>query len=291
MSSLPALRPRTALEWKRFYAAERATLGAEGLLRLVDEAPPCELPRGGALVFPHTRLAHSGVVTAAAAKAVIASGVGTVLALGVLHGGRECDAERVAAARAGDVAARAALRRVHGPGADGDDGVWAEEFSLANFLVLLRAAAWRAGQHPPLVVTRYPFLTGDDPESVPGFDELRRLRDGGAALVATADAIHHGVGYGTPENEQRRRVDAATFAWATHRLSTHHGLIARRDYAEFQIDAARLRSDFRDNGPVLGALLGGATSSLRQLRLVNYADVFACAEPTWVAAALVAYSV
>lgn len=289
MSSLPMTRPRTALEWKRFYAAERTALGVEGLLRLVDEAPECELPPGGALVFPHTRLAHSGTLIAAAAKAVVASGAGTVLALGALHGGRESDAALVAAARAGDPGAVRALRRVHGPGAADDDGVWAEEFSLANFLVLLRVAAWRMAQPAPRVITRYPYLTGTDPASLPGFDELQRLRAEGAALVATADVIHHGVGYDTPASELRERTAPDTLAWASHRIVAHHTLAARGAFAEFQLDAGRLRSDFRHAGPVLGALVCG-TPSLCALELVSYADVFGCAEPTWVAAGLVAYS-
>ena len=47
----------------------------------------------GALIFPHTKLRDSGCLPAAVARAVVASGRETVLAIGVLHGGREVDAD------------------------------------------------------------------------------------------------------------------------------------------------------------------------------------------------------
>ena len=59
----------SAPEWKRIYAAERAALGRAGLEALVREAPALELPRAGALIFPHTRLARTGRLVAAAARA------------------------------------------------------------------------------------------------------------------------------------------------------------------------------------------------------------------------------
>src|SRR5438477_1395435 len=127
-----------AKAWKAFYAQERERLGARAIDQLLDRAEEIPFPAGGALIFPHTRLAESGHLIAAVAKAVVESGADTVLALGVLHGAREQDAQRVNAARAGDAAAIEALRGAHGPGVAGDGGLWAEEFSLDNFAMLLR---------------------------------------------------------------------------------------------------------------------------------------------------------
>ncbi len=107
---------KNAAQWKQFYAEERATLGQVGLGARLDRAPDVARPPGGALVFPHTRLSVSGDLTAAVARAVVRSGAPEVLALGVLHGGVQSRAEEVARARAGDLAARSALRRVHPAG-------------------------------------------------------------------------------------------------------------------------------------------------------------------------------
>ena len=73
--------PPTVAWWKAFYAQERAALDLDALL---DSAPEIEFPEVGALVFPHTRLAVSGTIVAAVAKAV-ARTRRDVLALGVLH--------------------------------------------------------------------------------------------------------------------------------------------------------------------------------------------------------------
>src|SRR4051812_24279700 len=129
------MKMKSAKAWQTFYRAERAALGEAGLMRLLERAPALPrdvLRRGGAVVFPHTRLNASGTLPAAAARAVVESGCDTVLALGVLHGAREQDAPLFARARAGDEASVRELRRVHGPGTSHDDLHWTEEFSLEN---------------------------------------------------------------------------------------------------------------------------------------------------------------
>ena len=82
----------TARQWKQFYALERETLGPAGLRNLVEDAPRLTITPRTALIFPHTKVADSGHMPAAVARAVVESGCETVLAIGVLHGGREVDA-------------------------------------------------------------------------------------------------------------------------------------------------------------------------------------------------------
>lgn len=278
---------KSAREWKAFYAREREELGPAGLEALVRAAPDVALPEPGALVFPHTRLAVSGRLPAAVARALVRSGRDTVLALGVLHGAREEDRALVAAARAGEARARAALRRVHGPGVAGDEGRWREEFSLDGLEALLAVAARLEGRPAPRLVARYPFLVGEDPESLPGVEELRELVDSGAALVATADPIHHGAGYGTPPEARRAREDAATRAWAGERILAALDHLGRGELGAFLAACEAERSDFRDAGPVLGHLLGGPLRPrLEALALVDYAQVLVSEAPTWVAGAL-----
>ena len=283
----------TAREWKTFYARERGRLGTAGLRACLERADALGLPawlRGtGAVVFPHTRLDGSGELPAAAALAAVRSGCRTILALGVLHGARVGDAALVAVARAGDAEARGLLRRVHGPGEPGDGGHWKEEFSLDSFAALLSLAAQRDRRLPPRLVVRYPFLTGEHPDDLPGLDELRALRaaPGGTFLAATADPIHHGVGYGTLPADLWARDDPATAAWARANVQAGLDRLAARDHAGFLAHAADAKSDFRDPGPVLASLLGGdLRATVHDLRLVDYADVLAAPGPTWVAGAL-----
>jgi hypothetical protein len=278
---------KSALQWKRFYAREREAMSDVDLDALFDRAPRIEFPSRGAIVFPHTKLRESGHLVAAAARAAVASGRDTILALGVLHGGREQDAEIVRAARAGDARAIRDLRAVHGSGAPHDHGVWTEEFSLDNFTALVSVAANKLGLRQPHLIARYPFLVGIHPHDIPGLDELRSILDAGAALVATTDPVHHGVGYGTPPDQCLRRDDPQTVATARRWVREALGQLSLHQSEQFLEQAHRVRSDFRDVGLVLAALLGrGFASDVVDLMQVDYADVLECDEPTWVTAAL-----
>jgi hypothetical protein len=278
------LASKTAAQWKTFYARERASLGDVGLGERLERAPEIDLPARGALVFPHTMLSATGHLTAAVARAVVRSGADEVLALGVLHGGRDADADVVRRARGGEPAARLALRKVH----DAAEPLCAEEFSLDNFAALVALAAAREGRDAPRVVARYPFLVGDDPEHVPGVADLARLIER-MPVVATADPLHHGTGYGTPEGARRSERDEETRAWAHACVESQLDLLARGAWAPFARLAGEVRSDFRDAGPVLAHLLRGrgeVRGEVVDLRLVDYAEVLAAEHPTWVAGPL-----
>ncbi len=273
----------SAARWKRFYAEERERLGESGLAERLERGPAVEVPRGGALVFPHTMLSVTGHLTAAVARAVVRSGADEVLALGVLHGGREEDADAVRRARSGDAEARRSLRKVYA----GGDALTAEEFSLDGFVALLELAAEREGKRAPRVHARYPFLVGDDPR-LPGVDEVVGLARA-MPVVATTDPIHHGAGYGTPEGARRGEREEATAGWARGCIDRQLALLARGAWAEFARLAAEAGSDFRDTGPVLAHALrerGAIEGEIVELVLVDYAEVLEAERPTWVAGAL-----
>jgi hypothetical protein len=258
----------SAAWWKAFYDRERSGIDLDALL---DAAPVIPFPDGGALVFPHTRLSVSGPLVASVATAA-ARTRREVLALGVLHGGRERDAERVRSARAGDAAALRELRGVHD-----ESGLASEEFSLDGFRALYERACRREGIVPRLRA-RFPFLVGEHPEDLPGLQELPR----DAVLVGTADPIHHGVGYGTAE--ARDESSPSTSADARDRIGEQLGALSRGSFGDFARLCSRDLSDFRDVGPVLALLRPRAAWTLEDLALVDYSDVLAAARPTWVAA-------
>lgn len=273
---------QTAHEWKRYYAAERDALGVDSLRELLERARPLDVDLStGAVVIPHTRLSVTGDQIASAVATVLDSGAERVLALGVLHGARRIDRERVAAARAGDHDARAALRGVHDT-----TGLAAEEFSLDAFVELLALAADASGRTVE-VIERYPFLVGDDPATLPGLDALAAELDAGAALVVTTDPIHHGHAYGSAPTECRPADDQATVSAARLAIDEQFDALSAGRYGDFADLTAAHRSDFRDTGPTMAALVGtGFTATVHAVSLVDYADVLRAPRPTWVAGAL-----
>jgi hypothetical protein len=260
----------TSKWWKDFYASEREQLDRAYLERLIEDASA--VPLGRALIFPHTRLSGSGHQTAAVAKAIVESRCDAVLAIGVLHGMR----------RAG---APVSTRRIY----SAQDDITRDEFSLDNFETLLSIAAEMADVKPPVLHKRYPFLTGEDPRSLHGYEELERLVANGAALVATGDLIHHGFGYGTAPESVRELDSLETVQWATQAIQKHIDAVLQLDFRKFEEQCDQLRSDFRDVGPVLSSLVTGCSAELKDLRLIDYSDVLEAAAPTWVAAALIAW--
>ena len=271
----------SALAWKQYYRAERDRLGGGHLLDLVDSAEPLELDAGGAIVVPHTRMEVTGHQIATAVATVLASATDRVLALGVLHGARRSDRERVAAARAGDTDAIAVLRGVHD-----EHGLAAEDFSLDGFVEMFGLAADRSGRRID-VVRRYPFLVGDDPASLPGIEELTRLMGDGALLVATTDPIHHGHAYGTPADDCLDPDDPRTVATARSAIDEQLLALSDHRFADFADLVERDRSDFRDTGPVLAHLVGGGfVPEIHALDLVDYAAPLDAPRPSWVAGAL-----
>jgi hypothetical protein len=114
------------------------------------------------------------------------------------------------------------------------------------------------------------------------------------AVGSTVLCDHHGASSGsfvnvtncsrtTPSRSTRR-----TLAWARASIEAGIGLLARGELAGFLEHAARAKSDFRDPGVVLAALLERPfAADVLALALVEYASVLEASEPTWVAGALV----
>jgi hypothetical protein len=141
-----------------------------------------------------------------------------------------------------------------------------------------------------VLVKRFPFLVGHDVAGLPGLEELRALVASGVAVVATGDLVHHGVGYDTQIDLQLDQKNEATIATARTWIEEGLDALSRHNLGAFFQNAGATRSDFRDVGPVLAALLapGGEPliADVLGLELVGYGDVFGVPEPTWVGAAL-----
>ena len=245
--------------WKRYYEAERKRLGTSALERLLAEADPIEVDARHAAIFPHTRLEVTGPLVAAVVAGILASGADQVLAIGVLHG---------FSARG----APSSERRVHRSGEASTRG----EFSLDAFEAMLAIAP-----RPVRLHARYPLHVGEDPGSLPGIEELAWLA-ARMPVVATADPVHHGIGYGDDASATR---DAEALVNEQLRALEQH------DYPMFQRVCTAARSDFRNAGSVLAHLLGDVCFTVRRVECVDYAEALGAPPPTWVAGALVGCSV
>ncbi|MBN2170536.1 MAG: hypothetical protein JW819_04345 [Candidatus Krumholzibacteriota bacterium] len=275
-------------DFKARLAAQRDALGEDGLARLLDAGRARDLApvlgEGGALIFPHASLPVCGHLTAAVVHACLDCGAGTVLALGVLHGlTAELREARERVAAGGDPGGEP-LRGVQGPGLHGRRD-WEREFSLDGFRYLWEAAAAQRGSAPRLVL-RYPFLAGGRPADLPGMAELADLARG-AAVVATADPFHHGVGYGDAPGASLA-PEAGGLALARQRIVESLALLRAGDHAAFERQCVAVKSDARDTGQVLRHLRGPLAGELLDLVADDMSGPYGAPAPTWVAGALIA---
>jgi hypothetical protein len=280
LSRLPDFRARTLDAHVR--------LGAEGAGRLLNAGRAWDLAptlrSGGAVVFPHATYEVCGQFVAAAVHACLDCGADRVIVLGVLHAlSEELDGARRRVAAGGDPKAEACWG-IQGPGAAGRDD-WRGEFSLLHFEHLLREETRRRGVRGPELVPRYPYLAGGHPEALRGVDELERLaRD--AVIVATADPMHHGIGYGDPP-EQALPSDERGLAYARAKIQEGFDLAGRGRFPEFQRHCIATKSDARDVGQLLGHLVGPFEARILDLLGDDMTGPYAARAPTWVAAALI----
>ena len=270
--------------------AERSQrrLGSEGAARLLDAGREWSLApvlrRGGAVVFPHLSLEVCGHHTAAGVQACLDSGADRVLVLGVLHAlTAELEEARVRVANGGDPSVEDSWG-VQGPGLQGRTD-WKREFSLSNFLFLMREEAARRGVDAPELIVRYPYLAGGRPGDLPGIEELERAA-AGAVVVATADPFHHGLGYGDSEDDALM-PDEGGLDLARRRIDEGLKILGAGDHAGYNRHCVEAKSDARDVGQVLRHIIGPLTAHVLDLVAEDMSVAYEAPAPTWVAGALI----
>ncbi len=263
-------------------------LGRDGAARLLDAGRQWDLSHvlrtGGAVVFPHASLSVCGHHTAAAVHACLDCGADTVLALGVLHAlTDELERARVRVADGGDPSDEDSWG-IQGPGPDGR-GDWRAEFSLLNFTFLLREEADRRGVSCPDLTLRYPWLAAGHPELLPGIDALEKLV-GDAAVVATADPFHHGIGYGDPP-ALALAPEEGGLDLARRRIEEGLEILSAGDHWGYNRHCIDAKSDARDVGQVLRHLLGPVRGCVLDIVDEDMTGPYDAPAPTWVAGALI----
>lgn len=268
---------------------ERAQLGEQGIEQMLERARQWKLGptlrEGGSLIFPHAGLPDCGHQIAAAVQACFDAGAERVLAVGVLHAlTDELQDARVRVANGADVT-KEKYWGIQGPGLEGPQD-WKNEFSLVNFMILWDEVKRRRGGKAPELSVRYSYLAGGKPEILPGIKELEQIVKAGAVVVSTADAFHHGIGYGDPP-EQALYPERGGLDLARKRINEGLELLRRGDYWGYNQHCVDAKSDARDAGQVVRYLLGPLEGRILDLTYSDTTDMYHTPPPTWVAAALI----
>lgn len=270
------------------YAREHAELGDVGTLRLLEKAEQWDLSdtlsAGGVVVFPHAGVADCGHQIAAAVQAVLNSGADRVIVLSVLHAfNDEMEEARIRVAGGADVT-QEKYWGIQGPGIAGERQEWQHDHALISWRHFWQAETKRRGVNGPEVIERYPYLAGGKPQLLPGIDELARIAED-AVIVSTADAFHHGIGYGTPP-AKARYPDEEGLALARQTLEEGIVLLEKGDYWGYNQHCVDAKSDARDAGQVFRHVRGPLTGEILDLTHTDSSGLYNQPPPTWVAAAL-----
>jgi len=270
------------------YAREHAELGEAGTYRQLDEAHQWDLAPtlrdGGVVVFPHAGVLDCGHQIAAAVNGALDSGADRVVVISVLHAfGEAMDQARIRVANGG-APSDEIYWGIQGPGIDGERQEWRHDHVLISWRHFWAAETKRRGIQGPEVIERYPYLAGGKPEQLPGIDELARLCEN-AVIVSTADAFHHGLGYGWPP-EESLAPEAGGLDLARKTLEEGIAILSKGDYWGYNQHCVRAKSDARDAGQVFRYLRGPMQGEILDLTYTDATGLYNAPPPTWVAAAL-----
>jgi hypothetical protein len=272
------------------YRTEHEALGEAGTLARLERAAQWDLApvlrAGGVLVFPHAGVADCGHQIAAVVRACLDSGAGRVVVISVLHAFTdEMQDARVRVAQ-GEDPAQWPFWGVQGPGLPGRDE-WRGDHALMSWRHFWHAETRRRGVRGPEVLERYPYLAGGHPQRLPGIEALARECEG-AVVVSTADAFHHGLGYGDPPG---RALDphAGGLDLARETIEAGMALLGQGDYWGYNQHCVDAKSDARDAGQVFRYLRGPLRGRILDLTYTDASALYHAPPPTWVAAALMAW--
>jgi hypothetical protein len=273
------------------YRAEHEQMGERGTLERLEQAQQWNLAptlqAGGVLVFPHAGVLDCGHQIAAVVRAGLDSGADRVIVVSVLHAFTdEMEDARVQVAAGADPA-RWPFWGIQGPGF-GTRDEWRGDHALMSFRHFWAAETARRGVRGPEVVECYPYLAGGKPERLPGIAALAELAKD-AVIVSTADAFHHGLGYGTPP-EQARHPHEGGLDLARRTIEEGMEILGRGDYWGYNQHCVSAKSDARDAGQVFRYLRGPMHGRIRDLTYSDASELYHQPKPTWVAAALMEWT-
>ena len=276
------------------YRREHEELGRAGTLAMLERAAAFpladNLKAGGVLVFPHAGVRDCGHQIAACVRACLDSGADRVLVISVLHAFSDAmEDARIRVSGGGDPR-NEELWGIQGPGLAGR-AEWRGDHALHSWRHFWQAELKRRGisdAQAPQVIERYPYLAGGKPGEMPGIGDLAEIaRD--AVIVSTADAFHHGIGYGDAP-EDALWPDERGLARARQVLEEGMAILGSGDYWGYDQHCVAAKSDARDAGQVFRWLRGPMSGRIADLTFTDSSELYGQPAPTWVAAALMAWT-
>ncbi|MCA9984767.1 MAG: hypothetical protein KDE59_10755 [Anaerolineales bacterium] len=281
-------RDKLQREIHALYKREHEELGEAGTLRQLEEARKWDfsgtLAAGGVVVFPHAGVHDCGHQIAAAVHAALDSGADKVLVISVLHAfTQEMQDARVRVANGGDPADEI-FWGIQGPGIDGPRQEWQGDHALYSWRHFWAAETKRRGIKGPEVIERYPYLAGGHPENLPGYADIAKIAED-AVIVSTADAFHHGIGYGDPP-DKAYEPNAEGLAYAHKRLMEGVHILEKGDYWGYNQHCVEAKSDARDAGQLFRHLRGPMKGTIHDLVYTDSTELYNQPAPTWVAGTL-----
>ncbi len=274
------------------YSKEHQDLGKKGTQERLERGRllasqhglAATLQQGGVLVFPHAAVAECGYQIAACVHAALDCGLKRVVFISVLHAFSQAMEDARQAVASGAEPSDFEFWGIQGEGF-GERIEWTGDHAPMSWRHFWNAEVKRRGlTHPPEMLEVFPYLAGGKPELLPRISELQDLCEG-AAIVSTADAFHHGIGYGDrPENSFEPNVQG--LARAKEVLDEGIGILETGDYWGYNQHCVTAKSDARDAGQVFRYLRGNMKGKVIDLTYSDASELYNSPKPTWVAAAL-----
>ena len=284
----------THINWPAIYNAQHNALTPVQIDSILEQGRQWQLgsllQAGGVVVFPHAAVLDCGYQVAAAVNAALESGTEKVLVVSVLHAWTDAMADARNRLAAGESLTEHPLRGIQGPEIANSRDEWRLDHALICWRFFWNAECKRRGishEDRPQVREVYPFLAGDQPETMPHYAEVARWAED-AIVVATTDPFHHGIGYGDDESVARA-PEAGGLELALASINESNRLLADADYSAYLQQCVRARNDARDAGPMYRALRGPLQPEVLDLTSSDMINFYHAPAPTWVAAALIAW--
>jgi hypothetical protein len=284
---------RTALRTSinDLYRREHQALGDEGTYALLDEARKWDVSKtladGGVVTFAHVNVSDCGAHVAAAVNGALDSGADTVLAISVLHAfTEEMELARRDVSSGGGSPSAHPTWGIQGPGLDFRDE-WQGDHALRSLRHFWEAETRRRGIADRRLVERYPFLAGGSPADLPNLEETARLAEK-AVIVATGDQFHHGIAYGTPEDEALH-IEPDGLSAARQSMEMGIGIIDAGDYEGYDRHCVVAKSDDRDAAQLYRLLRGPLDGRLLDIGYSDATDLYDQPAPSWAAGGFIEF--
>jgi len=284
---------RTNLRTKinELYRREHEELGDSRTFVLLDEARRWDLSKtltdGGIVTFAHVNVADCGVHVAAAVNGALDSGADTVLAVSVLHAfTEEMELARRDVSSGGGSPSNHPAWGIQGPGLDFRDE-WQGDHAMRSLRHFWEAETKRRGITGRRLVERYPFLTGGKPGDLPNIDEVATIAES-AVIVATGDQVHHGIAYGTPEEDALDMEPEGLIA-AQRSMEAGIALIDAGDYWGYDQHCVAAKSDDRDAAQLYRFLRGPLEGTLLDIGASDATELYDQPAPSWAAGGFIEF--